>query len=447
MHKLTHTGHIHVISCGIAATLDDNILQYISHVDHIFASKALLSLYAQHFDPSKQQVHIIAAKARENARHALALCRKGEQIVVLASGDALYNGMGATLLSLRECEAITFHPHVTAFQVLFHKLALPWSDVALFSVHAQAHIPVRRIANEPFSVTYGGTNFPASSIAKAIIDFMPSAKNNLAVLAERLGTEDENIRINTLEALANTACHPTSILLTLPPSHYHYIQDKLPQDFLIPSALAANTAPILALGLPEDNYEREDNLITASDVRAVILARLRLPKWGVLWDLGAGSGSVGLEAAALCPHLKVFAVEKNEKRLAHMHANQKSMGVVNYHLHHGNALDLLQNTAQANKESAVKLLQPDRIFIGGGGADIAQLIKLSLDSLNPEGLLVVSAVTLESFHAIAQCAPAQRIALSSIQMAHEEKIAGRYHTLKNQNTIYIFTFSNKNNIE
>lgn len=64
---------------------------------------------------------------------------------------------------------------------------------------------------------------------------------------------------------------------------------------------ASIQAPILALGLPEEAFERENNLITASDVRAVILSRLRLPAWGTLWDVGAGSGSVGLEAAAPAP--------------------------------------------------------------------------------------------------------------------------------------------------
>ncbi len=458
MRHVERVGHIHVISCGIAmtaqnmqkadTTLSIDVLHYIHDAEHIFASKALLVSFAQHMDAHKQHLHPIAAKAREDASCALALCREGKQVVVLASGDALYNGMGGTLLSLRKGEAITFHAHITAFQALFHKLALPWSGVALFSVHGQKSIPVRRIAAEPFSLTYGGTNFPASSIAKSLVDFMPAAKNNLAVLAERLGSEHEHIRIDTLGALADMPCHATSILLMVPSDYYAHILDITAQNFPIYYNQTA-AAPILALGLPEDHYVRENNLITASDVRAVILSRLRLPAFGTLWDLGAGSGSVGLEAAALCPHLKVVAVEQKEQRIQHMYANQERMGVVNYHIHHANALDFLHKTEQldnahcrhsdalAHKDAT----RPDRIFIGGGGADIAQLIKLSLARLAPEGLLVVSAVTLESFHAIARCAPEHRIGLSSIQLAHEEKIAGEYHSLKNQNTIYIFTFA------
>ncbi len=453
MHQI---GHIHVISCGIGTRtgthmdvqLPESLWQYIKNAEHIFASKALLSRYAQHENSAQQ--HPITAKAKDDAKHALALCAQGKQVVVLASGDALYNGMGGTLLSLRQYEALTFHPHITAFQALFHTLALPWGGVALFSVHAPERIPVRRIASEPFSLTYGGTKFPASHVAKALMDFMPEAKDTLAVLAERLGSEQESIRIDTLASLAQMPCHATSILLVVPPSHQRLLQDS-PFWQTAPSAFHEPKGPILPLGLPEAHYERENNLITASDVRAIILSRLRLPAWGTLWDMGAGSGSVGLEAAGLCPHLNVLALEQKEHRLAHIYANQKRMGVSNYHALQGNALDFLHSFSQNNAKSIAHkhalpheaYAQPDRIFIGGGGVDIAQIITQSLALLPPDGLLVVSAVTLESFHSIAQCAQEHRVSLSSIQIAHEHSIAREYHTLKNQNTIYLFTFCPK----
>ena len=89
-------------------------------------------------------------------------------------------------------------------------------------------------------------------------------------------------------------------------------------------------APILTLGLPEEDYERENNLITASDVRAVILSRLRLPAWGTLWDIGAGSGSVGLEAAGLRPNLNVVGIERKPERGAIIKRNRARLGVSNY---------------------------------------------------------------------------------------------------------------------
>lgn len=76
-------------------------------------------------------------------------------------------------------------------------------------------------------------------------------------------------------------------------------------------------------------------------MRAVILARLRLPAWGVLWDLGAGSGSVGLEAATLRPRLHVFGVERKPERCAMIEANKRTLGITNYTLHAGELPEIL----------------------------------------------------------------------------------------------------------
>ncbi len=460
-------GHIHVISCGVGQELCPKMLRLLKQAQRVFASKTLCAAYLTH--EHGQKVYSIGAKAKDDAQKALALCREGKQVVVLASGDALYHGMGATLLQGRSTENMTFHPHTTAFQTLFHLLALPWSDVALFSVHApHAPLPLQRMAGEPLALIYGGTQYPASRIAKALMTFQPEAKHRLAVMAECLGGAEEKIQVGTLEHLADKPCHATSMLLCLSPQHYGYLQkagfltqyasasddacaSSAPLAFGISAAPTVadaspiSPAPILPLGLQEDFYAKENNLITAPDVRAIILARLRLPRWGLLWDLGAGSGSVGLEAAGLCPHVDVVAVEKNKERMAHIQQNAQRMGVDNYTVQHENAVDFLQNFCQRQKTQQQKglgsLQKPDRIFIGGGGADIATMIELSLACLQEQGLLVVSAVSLESFHAINSCASEHKYALSSIQIAHEENIAGKYHHLKAQNTIYLFTFS------
>lgn len=133
---------------------------------------------------------------------------------------------------------------------------------------------------------------------------IPASARRAAIIAERIGSDDERILSGTLGELADAACGPTSILVIFPAAHADcHVQDAAATT----RGSASIQAPILALGLPEEAFERENNLITASDVRAVILSRLRLPAWGTLWDVGAGSGSVGLEAAALRPALAYTA--------------------------------------------------------------------------------------------------------------------------------------------
>ena len=298
-----------------------------------------------------------------------------------------------------------------------------------------------------------------------------------------------------LADLARTECGPTSILLALlTPWHCvphtvariaHYarpdsgIHEGSPIFHSIP-------APILTLGFPEEDYERENNLITASDVRAVILSRLRLPAWGTLWDIGAGSGSVGLEAAGLRPNLNVVGIERKPERGAIIERNRARLGVSNYTLHIGDALELIHASSVDNRlsspyggtpaaqpphqsevlgkrgegpgegemrsllqkgslspspgGSAPSLPPPDRVFIGGGGRDLPELLAACMERMPPGGIMAASAVTLESFHALSAWSPDRRTGLCSLNIAHEQPIAGTSHHLKQQNTIYLFTF-------
>lgn len=420
------TGRIDVLSCGSGVPDSHEARICLEAADIVFGSRALLAVCPVLLKESR----VIGANAREKAAEALALCRQGQRVAVLASGDALYHGFGGTLSSMAAPEdPVFYHPGITAFQTLFHRLGLPWQKAGLFSVHAGERLPVRAIAETPLAVVYAGTRFPAQAIAETVLQFQPEFANRAAVIAEGLGTPEERIVTGTLATLAAQSFGPTSILLLLP-----QIVDSTKDVLPLP-------APILPLGLPEDAYERENNLITASDVRAVILSRLRLPAWGTLWDIGAGSGSIGLEAACLRPGLRVFGVERKAERGESIMRNSLRLGVANYVLRCGDALPLVQTFAQ---EAQTPLLPtPDRVFIGGGGRKLLLLLDACFERLVPTGLLVASAVTLESFHALSAWKPENRTDLIRLDIARERPIAQTSHHLKHQHTIYVFVFQKK----
>ena len=418
----TWAGHIDVFSCGISFPSDANTLALLENADVVYGSRALLAACPI---PLKD-ARIIAARARDNASEALSLCRAGRRVAVLASGDALYHGFGGTLAGQREGkDDITYHPGITAFQALFHRLGLPWQDARLFCVHSGGSLPAREIAEAPLSVTYAGSRHSAEATARAVLGIHPAAARRAAVIAENLGSEDERILSCPLEDLAHASCGPTSMLVLFP---HRYGEQGPATD--IP-------APVLALGLPKEDYGRENNLITAPEVRAVILSRLRLPAWGVLWDIGAGSGSVGLEAAALRPNLAVHGVERKPERGAIIEDNRLRLGVTNYSLHLGEALDLLSG-AENGRASALPV--PDRIFVGGGGKDLPKLLAACMNRLRPAGIMAVSSVTLESFATLLAWSPQCRSGLCRLDVASERSIAGTSHYLKNRNTIHVFTF-------
>src|SRR5450830_1835167 len=144
----------------------------------------------------------------------------------------------------------------------------------------------------------------------------------------------------------------------------------------------------LCLGLPDSAYEQrqpDKGLITKQEVRAVSLARLQLRPASVVWDIGAGSGSVGLEAARLCRRGHVWAIEKNEADHAIASRNHARAGLSNYSLQLGRA-----------PEGLGEWPDPDAVFIGGSGGELAELIALVLQRLRPGGHLVMNFVTLEN---------------------------------------------------
>ena len=209
----TEAGRIDVVSCGIGFPKDAETLGLIGRADVVYGSRALLAACPV----EARLTRIIGAKAREDAADALTLCRVGRHVVVLASGDALYHGFGGTLSGMAHPDdTIVYHPGITAFQALFHRLGLPWQDARLFSAHSGEALPARAIAEAPLSVAYAGSRYPAHAISQAVLKLHPASAGRAAVIAERLGSPEERLFSGPLADLARTECGPTSILLLLP---------------------------------------------------------------------------------------------------------------------------------------------------------------------------------------------------------------------------------------
>lgn len=138
-------------------------------------------------------------------------------------------------------------------------------------------------------------------------------------------------------------------------------------------------------GVPDAAFLREGVPLTREEVRVVALAKLRLPPAGVFWDVGAGTGSVAVEAARLMPGGKVFAVEDREERAALIRANRERFGLTN--------LTVVVGEAPA---ALGALPRPDRVFVGGSGGRLPEILAYLRERLPVMGRLVVSAVTLET---------------------------------------------------
>ncbi|MDH4321419.1 MAG: precorrin-6y C5,15-methyltransferase (decarboxylating) subunit CbiE, partial [Desulfobulbaceae bacterium] len=229
--------------------------------------------------------------------------RLGEQdVAVLASGDPLFFGIGRTLITKFGPERVVVHPALSSLQAACAKFGEPWDDIFILSLHGReaAGVAAKVMGHGKVFCFTDRVNSP-DMVARALlavcrsIDDEALASGYTVWVAENLGQDDERITCGTLTEIAAMAFADLNVMLLKKPERA--------------------TASAIAFGLQEEEIDHSRGLITKSEVRAATLHHLRLPQRGVLWDVGAGSGSVGLEAARLCPGLQVFAVERNPEEL------------------------------------------------------------------------------------------------------------------------------------
>ncbi|MEA2109426.1 MAG: precorrin-6Y C5,15-methyltransferase (decarboxylating) subunit CbiT, partial [Pseudomonadota bacterium] len=392
-------GEITIISCGAERTYLPNVDDHrLEKTDVLAGSKRLLSEYPD-FSGKK---FILGADTTQTVETLCDLAIQGRQVVVLASGDALFYGIGGTFSRLPagrlEQFNLSIRPAPTAFQSLFARLKLPWEKARFFSLHQDDRIPVREILSAPLAVIYGGSRINAVQAAAALVESFPEYGTRPAVLAENLGFNNERINTAPLKDIVLIECGPISMLVLLENSG----KDECP-----PLALG--------LGLENDFYEHEKGLITSPEIRCAALAKLRLPPAGVLWDIGAGSGSVGLEAAALRPRMEVHALEKKPQRVVQIKENAKRLGVANIYIQTGTAPDGFSTFPQ-----------PQRIFIGGGGEHLEKILEAGFAALKPDGIIVVAAITMEALAQLSTWRPENCLEAVQISVARMTELAGKY---------------------
>jgi precorrin-6Y C5,15-methyltransferase (decarboxylating) len=192
-------------------------------------------------------------------------------------------------------------------------------------------------------------------------------------VCERLGYPDEKITKGTPAEIASASFSDPNVVIIIR------------QKTEVPaSGEGIRQKSEIRFGLREDEIDHERGLITKDEVRAATLHKLRLPGRGVLWDIGAGSGSVSLEAARLCPGLRVVAVEKEQGRIDAMTTNMQRFNAGNVEIIKGSAPDALTG-----------LPAPDRVFIGGSGGNLGDIIRLVNEKM-PAGVVVINAASLDT---------------------------------------------------
>ena len=289
----------------------------------------------------------------------------GKKVVVLADGDPLFYGIGTTLLRQLGPEAVRILPGVSSLQQACARLGLPWHDVICLSLHGRddltpLHTAVHR--QRPISLLTDARMTP-DLLARHLLD---RGVDWFAMhVFEHMGSDGEQEHHLTLAEAAAARFGAVCTVLLTPAGEM-----RRPHPGLLPAEL-----------------RHEDGLLTKPAVRAAALALLRPEPRHTVWDLGAGSGSVALEAACLAHEGRVVAVERTPSRALDIQENRRRFGAA--------SVDVCLGTVP---QCLPRLPDPHRIFIGGGlsGDGAHNLLEQVCRRLLPGGRLVVSCILLDT---------------------------------------------------
>lgn len=290
----------------------------------------------------------------------------GKRVVILASGDPMNFGVGANVVRRFGADAVTILPAPGAFSLAAARMGWPLADVKCLTVHgrALAAVNLHMTPGRRLLVLSWDRETPGK-LAEMLVarGFGPSP---LVVLANMGGDETR------LRATAETWT----------------AADVGDLNTVAVECIAGKEADPAAWtrvpGLTEDAYEH-DGLITKREVRAATLARLMPIPGQVLWDIGAGSGAIGIEWLRAEPNSEAFAIERNPGRAAVIAANAERLGVPKLKIVEGTAPGILTDIE----------MKPDAVFLGGG-VSVPGLLEACFQALNPGGRLVANAVTIEA---------------------------------------------------
>jgi precorrin-6Y C5,15-methyltransferase (decarboxylating) len=293
-----------------------------------------------------------------------------KRMVVLASGDPNLYGIASYLTAKLGSNAVDIIPNVSAMQLAFARIKESWQDAVFLSVHSR---PIEDIVetvrlNNKLGIFTDDKHTPAD-VARVLLEH--GVDGYRAYVCQDLGGKDEKVIKTDLGGLAKIKPSPLNILILL--------REK------------SRSRPPQILGIPETSFYRRPphrankGFITKQEVRAVSLAKLALTENSIVWDIGAGSGAISIEASFLARKGRVFTIEKNDKDIAIIRKNLNKFNAPNVEVIKAFAPDGLG-----------KLPAPTAVFIGGSGGRMKKIVDFVSRKIKPGGRIVLNIVALEN---------------------------------------------------
>ncbi len=267
-------------------------------------------------------------------------------VILISRGDPLWFGIGRILLENFTKDELTFYPSNTCIQLAFSKLKLPWQDTVNVSIHGRDSTKlIEALKARPSNLAIiTDSNYKSLEIIQKNLSELNLISYYDFWLCEEIGFDNERIRkLNLKELLPSEISNLNIVVLNKKKVKY-----------------PSNNLPLFGIN---DNifktFDDRPNLLTKREIRVQILADLELPKNGVLWDIGAGCGSIGLEALKLRPNLNLFSFDKRLGSKELILENSKRLGIKPKFIFEEDIINTL------NTKNLSSFEKPNRIVIGG----------------------------------------------------------------------------------
>lgn len=302
---------------------------------------------------------------------------KNKRIVVLATGDPLFYGTARYLCDRLGKERFEVTPHVSSMQLAFARVKESWDDAYLTSLATQ---PLERVVEKTRTAAKVGLftseQSPPNAVAKALLE--RKIDYFTAYVCENLGSPDERVTQGQLADIAEQEFSPLNVMILV---RKPGVPDR-------PAAMAGKRL----FGNPDEEFlqsQPKRGLLTPAEVRAIALAEMDLGPTSTVWDVGAGSGSVAIEAAQLASGGQVFAIEMDPEDYQLIASNAERFGVTN-----------LTPVLGKAPEAWESLPPPDAVFVGGTGRNVSKIVELAFEKLRSGGRLVANVGSVENLAAV-----------------------------------------------
>jgi len=337
-----------------------------------------------------------------------------KRVVILASGDPNLFGVAEFLYRHIPPEDLEVLPNVSSMQWAFARLKMGWSDAYLMTVHGRDLEEVVKVTRTRDKIgLFTDPSHTPSAIARRLVE--AGVSDLEAHICCDLGGPKEQIVQADLHALQG---------MNLPPRNFMILYRRDPKRTSSPPE-EDGIWEFAAPGIPDDRFASRGGMITKEEVRCLVLSKARIRGDSLLWDVGAGCGSISIEAARIAREGRVYGIERDKEQLDLLRENQGRFGIKNLEVIHGEA-----------PEALLGLPAPDRVVVGGSGGRLSEILTLCLSRLRKRGRIVVIAVSLSTLAQAWEILRGSALSLEdlSIQIARGE---GEAAILRAHNPIHL----------